>query len=280
MIWNRQAEAQSGNPRVLALANQKGGVGKTTTAINLGTALAAIGQKVLIVDLDPQGNASTGLGIPNTIEARSPSILEVLKGEATIRQAMLPTGVANMSIVPAHVDLAELERESVSNSRGVYRLRDALRAQSAVDEAGEHDPDYVLVDCPPSLNMLTVNGLVAADSVIVPLQCEFFAMEGLGQLVHTIEDVRDNLNPDLTIQGVILTMHDRRNVLSQQVEEDVRANLGNKVYTTIIPRNVRLSEAPSFGKPALLYDHKCSGSKAYIDFAKELIRREGGLVAA
>jgi len=279
-MWNKQKAHNTPGPRILALANQKGGVGKTTTAINLGTALAAIGQRVLIVDLDPQGNASTGLGIPNTAEARSPSVLEVLLGEATIRQAMHATGIADMAIVPANIDLMEMERESSAVERRLYRLRDALKAHSAdVDVVGSV-PDYVLIDCPPSLNVLTVNALASADAVIVPLQCEFFALEGLGLLVDTIHQTRDQLNPALTIQGVILTMHDRRNSLTGEVEENVREMLGNKVYTTIIPRNVRLSEAPSFGKPALLYDHNCPGSRAYIAFASELLKREGGLAAA
>lgn len=278
MMWNRTADKPAKRPRILALVNQKGGVGKTTTAINLATALVAVGERVLIIDFDPQGNASTGLGIPNTVEARMPSTLEVLTGEASVRQATLPTAISDMSIVPAQIDLTAMEMEGGEGRN--FKLRDALNAHFADPQNDDVCPSYVLIDCPPSLNILTVNALAAADAVIVPLQCEFFALEGLGLLVKTIDRVRKQLNPELTIQGVILTMHDRRNSLSHQVEDDVREFLGQKVYSTIIPRNVRLSEAPSFGKPALLYDHSCPGSKAYIKFASELIKRERGLAAA
>lgn len=268
-------------PRVLALANQKGGVGKTTTAINLGTALASIKERVLLVDLDPQGNASTGLGIPNTIEERSPSTREVLTGEASVGDAIRQTEIEGLSVIPANIDLMGVEREASQERLNNYALRDALKAHTATQQAGSADlPSYVLIDCPPSLNVLTLNALCAADAVIVPLQCEFFAMEGLGLLVDTIEQVRDALNPNLIIQGVVLTMHDGRQALTQQVEEDVRSYLRDKVYVNTVPRNVRLSEAPSFGQPALIYDMNCKGSRAYIEVAKELIRRERGLAAA
>jgi chromosome partitioning protein len=271
----------SKGPRVLALANQKGGVGKTTTAINLGTALAAIGETVLIIDSDPQGNASTGLGIPNSFEARSPSTLEVMTGEATNAQAELPTDIARMTIVPGHIDLMVVERDASNSKHRNFALRDALmRHVAEIEGTGQQAPTYVLIDCPPSLNVLTMNAFAAADAVIVPMQCEFFAMEGLSLLVDTIDEARKSLNPNLIIQGVILTMHDGRQVLTQQVEENVRAFLGEKVYANTIPRNVTITEAPSHGQPVLVYDMKCKGSQAYIKVAKELIRRERGLAAA
>ena len=257
--------------RLLAMANQKGGVGKTTTAINLATALAAVGEKVLIIDLDPQGNASTGLGVERA--HRAVSSYHVLIGEATVGQAMLPTKVPNLWIVPATVDLSGAEVDLIELPRRTHRLRDALHS-------AELDFDHVFIDCPPSLTFLTINAMVAADAVLVPLQCEFFALEGLGQLMKTIERVRATLNPELEIQGVVLTMFDQRNRLSGDVARDVREVLGDKVYNTMIPRNVRISEAPSFGLPALIYDHRCAGSDAYIKLAGEVIRRERGQQAA
>jgi chromosome partitioning protein len=254
--------------RVLVVANQKGGVGKTTTAINLGTALAAVGQTVLIIDLDPQGNASTGLGIPR--HERKISSYDVLVGGAPLAAAIVPTRIPGLNIVPATVDLSGAEMELVTESRRNFRLRDAL----AVFAKENSSFSYVLIDCPPALGLLTVNAMVAAHAVVVPLQCEFFALEGLSQLLKTIERVRASLNPDLEIQGVILTMFDKRNNLSDEVAADVRAHLGDKVYQTIIPRNVRISEAPSHGLPALVYDLRCPGSQAYIKLAGELIQRE------
>ena len=263
-------------PRVLALANQKGGVGKTTTAINLGTALAAIGENVLIVDLDPQGNASTGLGIDR--KARRRSTYDVLTRQVSMREAILETAVPRLHIVPSTMDLSGLELEIAQERDRAYRLRDALTALNA-GEASVHYT-YVLIDCPPSLNLVTVNAMAAANSILVPLQCEFFALEGLSQLLKTVEQVRTSLNPGLTIHGVVLTMYDARNNLSGQVVADVRNFMGEKVYQTMIPRNVRVSEAPSYGKPVLLYDLKCVGSQAYLRLASEIINRERELRAA
>jgi chromosome partitioning protein len=251
--------------RVFAVANQKGGVGKTTTAINLGTALAAVGKQVLLIDLDPQGNASTGLGVPPA--ARRRTSYEVLLGDCPLEAAILPTAVPGLELVPATVDLSGLEVELAEDPRRVHRLRDALRPF-------RRPCDYILVDCPPSLGLLTVNALVAAHAVLVPLQCEFFALEGLGLLLRTVERVRRTHNPMLGIQGVVLTMFDRRNNLSEQVEQDVRAFLGDRVFRTVIPRNVRISEAPSHGKPVLLYDVRSAGARAYAELAGELLRRE------
>jgi len=257
-------------PRVLAIANQKGGVGKTTTAINLGTALAAIGEQVLIVDLDPQGNASTGLGIDN--RNRDHSTYDVLIGEATLRDAILPTAVPKLSIASSTLDLSGLELEISQARDRAYRLRNSL---SSLNRAGDDTAfSYVLVDCPPSLNLLTVNAMAAAHAVLVPLQCEFFALEGLSQLLKTVEQVKQALNPSLEIHGIVLTMHDARNNLSNQVVADVRQHMGDKVYDTVIPRNVRISEAPSYGKPVLVYDLKCVGSEAYLKLATEIIQRE------
>ena len=264
-------------PRILALANQKGGVGKTTTAINLATALAAVGERVLIVDLDPQGNASTGLGISRA--GRDVSSYEIMVGLARLSQAAVMTGVPNVAIVPSTMDLLGVELSIASQPDRTYRLRDACRQIDELTIEGR-PVSYVLIDCPPSLNLLTINALVAADAVLVPLQCEFFALEGLSQLLQTIEHIRSTLNPRLSIQGVVMTMFDRRNNLSDQVLQDVRNELGDLVYDTVIPRNVRLSEAPSYGKPALLYDLKCAGSQAYLRLATEVIRRERQLHAA
>ena len=262
--------------RVLALANQKGGVGKTTTAINLGTALAAIGEQVLIIDLDPQGNASTGLGIDR--KSRRRSTYDVLIGEATLRDAIHETAVPRLHIVPSTMDLSGLELEIAQERDRAYRLRNALTALDAPPAGVTYG--YVLVDCPPSLNLVTVNAMAAANAILVPLQCEFFALEGLSQLLKTVEQVKATLNPDLTIHGVVLTMYDARNNLAGQVVADVRQFMGEKVYETVIPRNVRVSEAPSYGKPVLLYDLKCHGSQAYLRLASEIIQREKSLRAA
>jgi chromosome partitioning protein len=261
------------SPRVLSLANQKGGVGKTTTAINLGTALAAIGEEVLIVDLDPQGNASTGLGIDR--KSRKVSTYDILIGEAELREALVPTAVPRLTVAPSTLDNLGVELEIASSGDRAYRLRKAIaRHVEAVEERGERRFTYVLIDCPPSLNLLTINALSASHSILVPLQCEFFALEGLSQLLSTVEQVKRSLNPELGIHGIVLTMYDGRNNLSAQVVQDVRTNMGDAVYETIIPRNVRVSEAPSYGKPALLYDLKCSGSQAYLKLASEIIQRE------
>ena len=264
-------------PRVLALANQKGGVGKTTTAINLGTALAAIGEHVLVVDLDPQGNASTGLGI--TYKSRRHSTYDVLMGDAGMREAIHETAVPRLHIVPATMDLSGFELQISQERDRAFRLRNALREVNAAPGDGL-EYSYVLIDCPPSLNLVTVNAMAAAHSILVPLQCEFFALEGLSQLLKTVEQVKTNLNPGLTIHGIVLTMFDARNNLCGQVVADVRSFMGEKVYQTIIPRNVRVSEAPSYGKPVLLYDLKCVGSQAYLRLASEIIQREKTLRAA
>jgi chromosome partitioning protein len=265
-------------PRVLAIANQKGGVGKTTTAINLGTALAAIGERVLIIDLDPQGNASTGLGIDR--RQRRCSTYDVLVGEAVLRDAVIPTAVPRLSIAPSTMDLSGLELEIGQARDRAFRLRRAIASLSETSSPGGGDFSYVLVDCPPSLNLLTVNAMAAAQAILVPLQCEFFALEGLTQLLQTVEQVRSTLNHDLTIHGIVLTMFDARNNLSNQVVADVREFMGRKVYDTIIPRNVRVSEAPSYGKPVLVYDLKCVGSEAYLRLATEVIQREKELRAS
>jgi chromosome partitioning protein len=253
-------------PQIVVLANQKGGVGKTTTAINLGTALAALGQRVLLIDLDPQGNASTGLGIAPG--ARSVTAYDLLFPEGPL--APVQTAVPGLSIIPATPDLSSADLDLVGDARRTHKMRDVLHGGAFPDQ------DYVLIDCPPSLNLLTINAMVAADSVLVPLQCEFFALEGLTQLMRTIQSVRQSSNPALRIQGIVLTMYDRRNNLSAQVAADVRANLGDLVYDTIIPRNVRLSEAPSHGVPALVYDHLSMGSIAYQKLAGEVLARLQG----
>lgn len=280
---NSSLQTPSATPRarILVFANQKGGVGKTTTTINLGTALAAVGEQVLIIDIDPQGNATTGLGIDkNDCEH---SMYDVLSETSSISDAIVETRVPRMHIVPSSMDLLGAELELATIDRRAHKLHDAIERH--FDETDGALPDarkytYILIDCPPSLNLLTINAMAAADAVLVPMQCEFFALEGLGQLLTTVERIKTTLNPRLKIHGVVLTMFDKRNSLSNQVAQDVRDYLGDKVYETVIPRNVRISEAPSFGKPALLYDHKCAGSRAYIRLASEVIRRERKMRAA
>jgi chromosome partitioning protein len=256
----------------IAVANQKGGVGKTTTAINLATGLAAIGWRVLLIDLDPQGNASTGLGISQS--QRSISSYDVLMGTAALAEAVVPTAIPRLDLVPATVDLSGAEIELVDYADRTGQLKSALAA------VRPGIWDVCLVDCPPSLGMLTINALVAVKSLIVPMQCEFFALEGLSQLLQTVERIRGRFNADLSILGVALTMYDRRNRLTDQVADDVRACLGNVVFTTVIPRNVRLSEAPSHGLPALIYDHRCPGSEAYMALAREVVGRLPAILQA
>jgi chromosome partitioning protein len=252
--------------RIVALANQKGGVGKTTTAINLATALAAAGHRVLLIDLDPQGNASTGLGVER--QARALTSYELILGEAELDQTIVSTDIPRLSLISASQDLAGAELELANRERREFLLSRATRSRL-------RDYDDVLIDCPPSLNLLTINALVAADSVLVPLQCEFYALEGLSQLVRTIERVQRALNPRLELQGIVLTMYDQRNNLCDLVAADVRGHFGAKVFDTMIPRNVRIAEAPSHGKPVLIYDHGCAGSQAYIRLAAEVLRRAG-----
>lgn len=254
--------------RVLAVANQKGGVGKTTTTVNLATALAACGKQVLIVDMDPQGNASTGLGVAN--DKRDHSTYQLLLDGMSVTDAATPTLVPGMDIIPSGVDLSGAELELIDVTQREYRLRNAIR-----DARGKYD--FVLIDCPPALGLLTLNALVAADSVLVPLQAEFYALEGLSHLMRTIDRVRRSLNQALSLQGVVLTMFDRRNNLCEMVAADVREYLGDRVYKTMIPRNVRVSEAPSHGKPVLLYDMRCAGAQAYIRLAREILQRENDL---
>jgi len=253
--------------RIVAVANQKGGVGKTTTAINLATALAAVGHPALLIDLDPQGNASTGLGIERN--QRRLTSYELMLGEADLADAVVPTEVPGLSVVPASPDLSGADFEFMNRERREFLLSRAIRSRV-------RDWDEVLIDCPPSLNLLTINALVAADAVLVPLQCEFYALEGLSQLMRTVERVQRALNPRLELQGVVLTMYDGRNNLSESVALDVRDHLGAKVFETVIPRNVRVSEAPSYGKPVLIYDYRCAGAQAYIQLAGEILRRNSG----
>jgi chromosome partitioning protein len=259
----------SRDARVLAIANQKGGVGKTTTAINLGTALAAIHQRVLIIDLDPQGNASTGLGVAHS--DRKINAYHVMIGQAQLLDAVHDTDIPKLNVMTSGPDLYGAEIELVDANAREYRLREAL-----VQASGAYD--YILIDCPPALSLLTVNALVAAQAVLVPLQCEFFALEGISQLVKTINMIQLTLNPTLGLQGIVLTMHDKRNNLSDLVANDVREHFGEKVYNTVIPRNIRVSEAPSHGKPVLLYDIDCPGSQAYLSLAGELIQREKRMI--
>jgi chromosome partitioning protein len=258
------------NTRILAIANQKGGVGKTTTAVNLGTALAAVGERVLLIDLDPQGNASTGLGINK--HDRAHGAYNVLIDGVSAQEATLASTIPNLFVVPSSVDLTGAEIELVGFPNREFRLRDVL---SKID--GQYS--YVLIDCPPALGLLTLNAFCASDAVLVPLQCEFYALEGLSHLVRTVERVKRAFNPKLEIQGLVLTMFDKRNSLCDLVANDVRQHFGDKVYQTVIPRNVRISEAPSHGKPVILYDFRCAGAQAYIHLASEVIRREQALRA-
>ncbi len=260
-------------PKIIAVANQKGGVGKTTTAINLSAALAEAGNRVLIVDLDPQGNASTGLGID--IKVREITTYELLLEDVALENAILKTKTDGLHIIPATIDLSSADIELFSNEKRSFLLHDALR-QTAMDA---YRLDYILIDCPPSLNLLTVNAMVAAHSVLIPLQSEFFALEGLSQLMLTIREVRQTANPNLRIEGVVLTMFDSRNNLSNQVETDARDNLGALVFATRIPRNVRLSEAPSFSVPVINYDSQSKGAQAYRDLAQELIKNQTSIAA-
>ncbi len=256
---------QMNKPRILAIVNQKGGVGKTTTTVNLATAMAAVGKRALILDFDPQGNASTGLGI--TLSNRNITSYDLVLGDAAVSEAAQKTIVPGLDIVPSTIDLSGAEIEMVSLVKREFRLKNSLDQITT-------PYDYILIDCPPSLGLLTLNALVAADAVLIPLQCEFYALEGLSHLMRTVELVKKNLNPTLAIQGIVLTMYDRRNKLTEHIENEVRGYFGEQVYSVVIPRNVRMSEAPSHGKPALIYDMHCAGSNAYIQLAKECLKRE------
>lgn len=256
-------------PRILAIANRKGGVGKTTTTVNVATAMAAAGKKVLVVDLDPQGNASTSMGVNK--KGRMASSYEVLLGDKKLNEAIVWTEIPNFSLIPSSPDLAGAEVELIDVPNREFSLKNALKKDAV-------NYDYILIDCPPSLSLVTINALVAADAVIVPLQCEFLALEGVTDLIRNINQIKKNFNPNLALHGVVLTMYDKRNNLSQMVEDDVRSFFGKKVYNTVIPRNVRISEAPSHGKPVLLYDFKCPGSQAYISLTGEVLKREKELM--
>ncbi len=258
-------ERHANRPRIIAIANQKGGVGKTTTAINLATALAAAGEQILLIDADPQGNASTGLGIDPSI--RNGGTYALLSGEQSLSRLTLPTSVQNLFIVPAVADLIGADLEFGQYDRREFLLRTALHE-------GNSAASTIFIDCPPGLGLLTLNALVAADAVLVPLQCEFFALEGISQLMRTIDMVRHRLNPGLALEGIVLTMVDRRNNLSEQVAADVRGHFGNQVYETSIPRNIRITEAPSHGLPVLLYDFRSSGAQAYLNLASEFLKRQ------
>ena len=251
--------------RIFSIVNQKGGVGKTTTAINIATAMSAIGKKILLLDMDPQGNASTGLGIDNN--DRLNTIYEVIIGQVKPNEAIIKTKIPNLKIITSTVDLSASEVELVNIENREFLLKNAL--QEIVE-----DFDVIVIDCPPSLGLLTINALCASDSILIPMQCEFFSLEGLSNLLNTVGLIKDNLNQDLSISGIILTMYDKRNKLTEQVEEDVRNFLGDKVYESYIPRNVKLSEAPSYGLPGIIYDSKCSGSVAYLKLAREIIKKE------